>query len=84
MSENGYGTQTLDGCLAALGSDAPTPGGGSGAAVTGALGASLVRMLAALTIGRKKYAEHEDLMKAIAAKGAKQEAIFQDLAETAT
>ena len=67
MSDD-YGSQTLRDFLATLSSDAPTPGGGSGAAVTGALGASLVGMLAALTLGRKKYAEHEELMEAIVAQ----------------
>jgi methenyltetrahydrofolate cyclohydrolase len=50
----------------ALASDAPTPGGGTGAAAAGALGAALVRMLATLTLGRPKYASAEPLMKAIA------------------
>ena len=43
-------------------SDAPAPGGGSIAALEGALGIALVRMVAALTAGKKKYAEHEALM----------------------
>ena len=66
MSEHDFGDLTVDGFFDALGSDAPTPGGGSGAAVAAAMGATLVRMLAVLTVGRKKYAEHEPLMQAIA------------------
>jgi formiminotetrahydrofolate cyclodeaminase len=54
-----------------LSSASPTPGGGTGAAVAGAMGAGLVRMLALLTIGKPKYAEHEELMKAVA-DGAKE------------
>ena len=46
-----------------LSSDVPAPGGGSAAALHGALGASLIGMVAALTTGRAKYAEHEQLMK---------------------
>ena len=46
-------------------SDAPAPGGGSVAALEGALGIALVRMVAALTVGKKKYAEHENLMQDI-------------------
>jgi glutamate formiminotransferase/formiminotetrahydrofolate cyclodeaminase len=43
----------------------PTPGGGSAAAHTGALGAALVAMVARLTVGRKKYAEVEAQMSAV-------------------
>jgi methenyltetrahydrofolate cyclohydrolase len=42
-----------------LGSAAPAPGGGSVAALSGALAAALVSMVCNLTIGRKKYAEVE-------------------------
>ena len=54
-----------------LGSDAPAPGGGSAAALSGALGAALTTMVAALTTGKEKYAEHETLMQEILTKGAK-------------
>lgn len=40
----------------------PAPGGGSTAALEGALGAALTAMVAALTVGRKKYAEFEPLV----------------------
>ena len=46
-----------------LASDAPAPGGGSTAALAGALGVSLAAMVAGLTVGKKKYAEHEELAK---------------------
>jgi formiminotetrahydrofolate cyclodeaminase len=42
-----------------LSSSAPTPGGGSVAALMGAMAASLVSMVANLTIGKKKYASVE-------------------------
>ena len=41
-------------------SDAPAPGGGSAAALYGAVGAALAAMAAGLTRGRKKYAEFEE------------------------
>ena len=43
--------------LEAVASDEPTPGGGSVAALAGALGAALAQMVAGLTVGRKKYAD---------------------------
>ena len=44
-----------------LGSDAPAPGGGSAAALAGSMGAALSAMVSALTLGRKKYAESQEL-----------------------
>src|SRR6056297_3174061 len=44
-----------------LSSSSPAPGGGS----TGALAASLVSMVANLTIGKKKYKEHKNEMKSV-------------------
>ena len=44
-----------------LGSDAPAPGGGSAAALEGALGAALSAMVSALTLGRKKYMDYQEL-----------------------
>jgi formiminotetrahydrofolate cyclodeaminase len=41
------------------------PGGGSVAAMAGSLGAGLGIMMTRLTIGRKKYKEHEDEMRSM-------------------
>jgi formiminotetrahydrofolate cyclodeaminase len=54
--------------LDALASQAATPGGGSAAAIMGAMGAALVSMVCNLTIGKKKYAEVEGEMKDVLAK----------------
>jgi len=54
--------------LAALASQSATPGGGSAAAIIGAMGAALVSMVCNLTIGKKKYAEVEGEMKDVLAK----------------
>src|SRR5436190_1084299 len=47
---------TLDGWLDDLAGGGPVPGGGSAAALAGALAAALVAMVARLTVGRKSYA----------------------------
>lgn len=43
----------------------PVPGGGSIAAVSGALAAALAEMVANLTIGKKKYSDSEEAMKSV-------------------
>ncbi len=50
----------LNDFIQTLSSDAPAPGGGSAAALIGAMGAGLSAMVACLTQGRKKYAEYAD------------------------
>lgn len=45
--------------LGKLASNAPTPGGGGGAAMAGALAAALTSMVGNLTTGKEKFAEHE-------------------------
>ncbi|MGV3028266.1 cyclodeaminase/cyclohydrolase family protein [Streptococcus hyovaginalis] len=45
-----------------LGSDAPAPGGGSAAALSGANGISLTKMVCELTLGKKKYADVQDVI----------------------
>ncbi|HEX2448349.1 MAG TPA: cyclodeaminase/cyclohydrolase family protein [Methyloceanibacter sp.] len=51
-----------------LASSAATPGGGSAAAIIGAMGAALVSMVCNLTIGKKKYADVEAEMKDVLGK----------------
>ncbi len=65
------GKKTLTGFLDELASSSPAPGGGSVAALAGALGAALTSMVCNLTIGKKKYASVEDEMQKIL-KGAEE------------
>ena len=51
--------QTIDTFLQQLSSKAPIPGGGGASALVGALSASLTHMVAALTVGKPKYAAVE-------------------------
>lgn len=48
-----------------LAAKAPVPGGGSAAALAGALAASLVVMVVKLTVGKEKYRKQEDEMLGI-------------------
>jgi formiminotetrahydrofolate cyclodeaminase len=59
---------TIKDFTAKLASDAPAPGGGSAAALSGALGAALVSMVCNLTVGKPKYAPHETLVRDVLAK----------------
>lgn len=52
-----------------LSSSSPAPGGGSVAALAGALGAALVAMVGNLTIGKKRYAVVESEMQSIIERG---------------
>ena len=45
--------------LEKLASNAPTPGGGGGAAMAGALAVALTSMVGNLTVGKEKFAQHE-------------------------
>ena len=51
--------------IEATASSEPTPGGGSTAALAGALAAALVQMVAGLTTGRKKYSAVSDQVQEI-------------------
>lgn len=55
--------KTLELFLEELASSSPAPGGGSSAALTGAIGTALISMVCNLTIGKKKYQEVESEMK---------------------
>lgn len=55
-------TENMDSFLEDLASSKATPGGGGAAALAGALGAALGSMVVNLTMGKKKYAEHEELL----------------------
>jgi methenyltetrahydrofolate cyclohydrolase len=63
-----FAEQPLGGFLDDLASSKPAPGGGSVAALAGALGASLVSMVANLTIGKEKFKDVEPEVKAILAR----------------
>lgn len=58
-------TKPVQGFLDDLASKAATPGGGSAAAVMGAMGAALVSMVCHLTVGKKNYEAVDADMRAL-------------------
>jgi formiminotetrahydrofolate cyclodeaminase len=72
---------TLEGFLEALGSDAPTPGGGAAGAVSGATGAALIAMVGRLTVGKLGFEDVGDRMRALIGKADAARLAFLDLAD---
>jgi formiminotetrahydrofolate cyclodeaminase len=66
---------------ARLASREPIPGGGSAAALAGAMGASLVAMVAELTIGRADAAEHQSHLVELRDEAVAHQQLLLDLAE---
>ena len=60
--------QTIDSFLELLSSKAAVPGGGGASALVGAVAASLSHMVAALTVGKTKYADVESEMQGVLAE----------------
>ncbi len=73
-----YINQPMSQFLDDLASGAPSPGGGSAAALSGALGAALISMVCNLTIGKEKYKDVEADVKAILDRS---ESLRRDLTE---
>ena len=76
--------QTLTEFADLLASDAPAPGGGSTAALEGALGAALIHMVGALTSGRAKYAEHQGFLDQLLTESEKIKKDFIDVIDRDT
>jgi formiminotetrahydrofolate cyclodeaminase len=67
--------------LERLSTSAPVPGGGSAAALAGAMGAALVHMVVELTAGRPAAAGHEESLDALRADAARLRDELLELAE---
>lgn len=67
-----------------LASDAPAPGGGSAAALEGAIGAALTAMVCSLTEGKKQYAEHQDFVRQVRQQAAALQERFVDVMDRDT
>ncbi|MCJ7797692.1 MAG: cyclodeaminase/cyclohydrolase family protein [Thermoleophilia bacterium] len=63
----GYVDGSIRAFLDKLATSSPEPGGGSVAAMSGALGAGLVSMVASLTVGKEKYAGVQEEIQSLLA-----------------
>lgn len=76
--------KTMRAFLDEVASSSPAPGGGSVAALAGALGAALTSMVCHLTVGKKKYADVEDEMKKVLEQSEHLRVQFTELIERDT
>lgn len=74
-----YIDQTLQLYLNDLASSSPTPGGGSAAAVSGAMSAALVCMVCRLTLGKEKYADVQEEISTLLKQAEEHRQRFQEL-----
>jgi methenyltetrahydrofolate cyclohydrolase len=79
-----YIDQPLRHFMDKLASKSPEPGGGSVAALTGALGAGLVSMVCSLTLGKEKYKDVQPQIEALIRESEKLRAEMQDLIQKDT
>jgi formiminotetrahydrofolate cyclodeaminase len=77
----GIGSNTIEGFLDALASDAATPGGGAVAGLCGAAGAALISMVCRLTVGRETYEEAEETMRRSLDEAEAARGLFLELAD---
>jgi len=76
-----YCEETYVALLDSLASGTPTPGGGTAAALSGAMAAALCEMVANLTINRKKYLAVQAEMETLAARARELRATLLSLAD---
>jgi len=76
-----YKDSSLKQYLDDLAAKLPVPGGGSAAALSAALGASLISMVVNFTLGKPKYAKYEGELKAIILKSEKLREEFLNLVD---
>ena len=81
MTEERLGAMTVDGFLEALGSGAPTPGGGAAGAISAATGAALIAMVGRLTVGKDGFEYVDERMRALVERADAAREAFLDLAD---
>lgn len=73
--------QKIEKFLKELSSNSATPGGGAVAAISGAMAASLIEMVAALTLGKSSYAKVQSKAKEIKNKAFVAKSVFLKYAD---
>lgn len=81
MTDDRLGGMTVDAFLVALGSDAPTPGGGAAGAIAGATGAALIAMAGRLTVGKEGFEDLDERMRGLVERADAARSAFLDLAD---
>ncbi len=81
MQSESWLHKSLNDFLDQLASDSPTPGGGSVAALVGALAAALGQMSCALTCGRPKFAAVEPQVRELSERFARAGGMLRDLVD---
>ncbi len=76
-----FSDKTIQEFLDELASTSPAPGGGSAAALAGALGGALVAMVCRLTVGRKNYQDVSAELEAILPRAEEKRRVLLDLME---
>lgn len=76
-----YKNKTITKYLDDLAARLPAPGGGSAAALTAAMGASLISMVVNFTLGKPKYAGYENELRRILEKSEKLRLEFLNLVD---
>ncbi len=76
-----FSDKTIQEFLDELASTSPAPGGGSAAALAGALGGALVSMVCRLTVGRKNYQDVSAELEAILPRAEEKRRVLLELME---
>ncbi len=79
--DTAFAKQQIESFVQNLNSAKPMPGGGSAAAICGAMAAALAGMSAHMTVGKKKYVAVEDKMQEIIAETDTLQAEMLDMAQ---
>ncbi len=77
----GTADEDIQSWLDALGSDAPTPGGGAAAGFAAATGAALIAMVGRLTVGRDGFGDVDDRMRRLIERADAERETFLRLAD---